>query len=135
MENRVNRLPLTILSRVAKADEPCEGWLRAVTLNLCRKRLKAAGGFRNMSLLPWDGSEALAAQEGMTPEDKELLARVQEGLKTLPSQQQQCVVLTNAVGLNYGEAGTLLGLSAETVRRYCFVAREKLRAAGASKKA
>jgi RNA polymerase sigma-70 factor (ECF subfamily) len=106
--------------RVSAMDEPV-GFLYRTAMNLYRKRLRrAAVAMRKVTnLLPPD--DALAAVEA-----RDEATRL---LRTLTPREREALVLTAYLGYSTEEAGTLLGIKANTVRVLTARARASLKQA------
>ena len=106
--------------RVSAMDEPV-GFLYRTAMNLYRKRLRrAAVAMRKATnLLPPD--DALAAVEA-----RDEATRL---LRTLTPREREALVLTAYLGYSTEEAGTLLGIKANTVRVLTARARASLKQA------
>lgn len=106
--------------RVSAMDEPV-GFLYRTAMNLYRKRLRrAAVAMRKATnLLPPD--DALAAVEA-----RDEATRL---LRTLTPREREALVLTAYLGYSTEEAGTLLGIKANTVRVLTSRARASLKQA------
>jgi RNA polymerase sigma-70 factor (ECF subfamily) len=104
--------------RVSAMDEPV-GFLYRTAMNLYRKRLRrAAVAMRKVTnLLPLD--DALAAVEA-----RDEATRL---LRTLTPREREALVLTAYLGYSTEEAGTLLGIKANTVRVLTSRARASLK--------
>jgi RNA polymerase sigma-70 factor, ECF subfamily len=106
--------------RVSAMDEPV-GFLYRTAMNLYRKRVRrAAVAMRKVTkLLPAD--DALAAVEA-----RDQATRL---LRTLTPREREALVLTAYLGYSTEEAGTLLGIKANTVRVLTARARSSLQQA------
>ena len=106
--------------RVSAMDAPA-GFLYRTAMNLYRKRLpRAAVAMRKVTnLLPAD--DALAAVEA-----RDEATRL---LRTLTPREREALVLTAYLGYSTEEAGTLLGIKANTVRVLTARARASLKQA------
>ncbi|MFL5777492.1 MAG: RNA polymerase sigma factor, partial [Chloroflexota bacterium] len=104
--------------RVSAMDEPV-GFLYRTAMNLYRKRLRRAGVAmrKATNLLPDD--DALAVVEA-----RDQATRL---LRTLTTREREALVLTAYLGYSTEEAGTLLGIKANTVRVLTTRARASLK--------
>jgi RNA polymerase sigma-70 factor (ECF subfamily) len=103
------------------------GWLRTVTINLCRDRIRREGVFKDSD--PLDSDACLLEAKHGSAETIELLSRVHESLTELSDQQRHTFELIVLAGLSYKEASEIMGIEPETIRSYWAVVREKLRLA------
>ena len=105
-------------ARVSAMDSP-EGFLYRTAMNVYRKRLRrAAVAIRKATnLLPED--DALGGVE-----TRDEIVRL---LRTLTPREREAIVLTAYLGYSTEEAGTLLGIRANTVRVLTTRARASLR--------
>ncbi len=103
-------------------------WLYRITVNTCKNRLKSAAfqwKKKTISLEnPRDteqGGAPLEIQDhapspSLELEKKETLMRIQQGINSLPPEQQRMVVLRDIQGLSYEEIVEITGLNLGTVK-------------------
>jgi RNA polymerase sigma-70 factor (ECF subfamily) len=110
-----------------------EPWLFTIARNVARtqgeRRARDPLG-RAAEVTAVDSGGRLAAKEP-DPEARllaaERVARLERGIRELPARQRQCLLLRVRRELSYEEIGTLLELSAHTVRNHLAEARARLR--------
>ena len=104
--------------RIRAMDSPT-GYLYRTALNLHRKRA------RRSARRP----QAPVANPASDPETvAERRSAIREALRSLSVEQREALILVEWVGLDAAEAGSLLGISAESVRGRVHRARVALRA-------
>jgi RNA polymerase sigma-70 factor, ECF subfamily len=94
-------------------------WLFAILLNEVRR------GWRHRMLHRHDSAQAAVDMATREPEDSGL--DVDAAVRRLPRRQQQAVVLYYFADLSVAEVGSVLGLSAGTVKAHLAAARARLR--------
>jgi RNA polymerase sigma-70 factor, ECF subfamily len=96
------------------SQENIRGWLFRVAHNQARNRQNSH--HRRFSAPLEDGAEAVLDET--TPEqmllEKEKFARLTNAIRTLPSNERECLLL-RASGLRYREIGEVLGIATSTV--------------------
>lgn len=114
-------------------------WLYRIAINTCRNRLKSAAyrwKKKTISLEnPKDtehGVRPLEIQDdapspAIEVEKKETLMRIQQGINSLPIEQQRMVVLRDIQGLSYEEIADITGLNLGTVKSRLARGRQALR--------
>lgn len=102
---------------------------RSVT-NECIDRLRRAKRRPTVSFEELGAAEALAIEDGQTPEKsaerKELAALIQWALGQLSFRQRRVVVLSFTEGLSYAEIAEVLGCEEVTARTHLHRARKRL---------
>ncbi len=118
------------LWRNAGALELGEGgvrpWLRRVASNLCIDRVRAR---RNTSLGDEVPEESEPASQVTHLAERELAARVDAALKTLPDRQRLALTLFHYEGMSQVEVGEAMGISDEAVESLLARARRTLKSA------
>lgn len=101
-------------------------WLRRVVSNLCIDRVRAR---RNTSLGDELPEESEAATQVTHLAERELSARVDAALKTLPERQRLALTLFHYEGLSQIEVGEVMGISDEAVESLLARGRRSLKVA------
>ncbi len=117
-----------------RGDSKFSVWLYRIVSNVCLDFIRSRTRKPSVSLSTEndDGEdvEIDIADEGQTPEnlmDRKLTRdAVQRGLKSLPPDHRQILLLREIQGLSYEEISDVLGLEVGTVKSRIFRARKKL---------
>ena len=117
-----------------RGDSKFSVWLYRIVSNVCLDFIRSRARKPSVSLSTEndDGEdvEIDIADEGQTPEnlmDRKLTRdAVQRGLKSLPPDHRQILLLREIQGLSYEEISDVLGLEVGTVKSRIFRARKKL---------
>ena len=117
-----------------RGDSKFSSWLYRIVSNLCLDFKRRQGRRPSASLtVEDDEGETLQldiADESQSPETllEQKLTReaVQRGLRELPDEQRQILLLREIQGMSYEEIGEVMHLEAGTVKSRIFRARKKL---------
>ena len=109
-------------------------WLYRIVSNVCLDflRKKNKQGTVSLSVEDDDGEDSQLDLPDLSQSPEELLEKkltreaVQRGLKALPEDARQILLLREIQGLSYEEIGQTLGLESGTVKSRIFRARKKL---------
>ena len=109
-------------------------WLYRIVSNVCLDflRKKNKQGTVSLSVEDDDGEDSQLDLPDLSQSPEELLEKkltreaVQRGLKALPEDARQILLLREIQGLSYEEIGETLGLESGTVKSRIFRARKKL---------
>ena len=107
-------------------------WLHRVATNLCLDRLRRRRGTEDIDAIPEPASGEPGPDRQL--EQRELAARVEAALQSLPERQRAAIVLSHYQGLGNIEAADILGVSVEAVESLLSRARRQLRVALATEK-
>jgi RNA polymerase sigma-70 factor (ECF subfamily) len=92
-------------------------WLAAITVNVCRNRVRTASRRPAMGRLDATHEPASTGRSvGQVAEDRETAAELATALRRIPEPQRQAVVLHGAGGLTYREISEALGRPEGTVK-------------------
>ena len=108
-----------------RGDSSIGTWLYRITSNVCKDTLRRR---RAVPVDPSTHDGAAAEDIGEAVVDR---ARVRDALSALPVRLREAVVLTSVYGMDYREAGEVLGVAEGTVASRLSRARTALRAAAA----
>lgn len=89
-----------------------DGWMWTIALNLCRSR----GRTKRPTLVPIEGSE-----ESTRSAEQDAVARLEgdrlvQGLREIPRDQREAIVLYHVVGLSYAEMADATGRPTGTLK-------------------
>ncbi|MDB5289009.1 MAG: polymerase sigma-70 factor [Phycisphaerales bacterium] len=110
-----------------RGDASLWTWLTAVTLNLCRSRLRRAALIRRLTggLLRPENREASAADAGLV--EDETSGRVRSAVAALPPRDREVIVLYYLEERPVAEISELIGITTNTVDVRLHRARRKLK--------
>jgi RNA polymerase sigma-70 factor (ECF subfamily) len=100
-------------------------WLRRVVSNLCIDRVRTG---RHTSVVEEVPEQIQPASQRREVEERDLEAKVDRALKTLPERQRLALVLFHYEGLSQIEVGRMLGVTDEAVESLLARARRALKA-------
>ncbi|MEQ1895174.1 MAG: RNA polymerase sigma factor [Planctomycetota bacterium] len=107
-----------------RGDGPFLGWLRRILVHLAQDRYRARGRGEATEALP---PELPGGREpGQELERRELARSVDAALGALSAPLRTALLLRTREGLEYGEIGTLTGVTPETARTRVMKARRAL---------
>ena len=101
------------------------GWLRQVTLNVCRMYLRQ----REVTSVPLEMAMTVSspARQHEVLEEKETLAQLTQAMERLPQKSRTVLTLYYMDGLTLREIGDFLGTPISTVKGRLYKARQKLK--------
>jgi RNA polymerase sigma-70 factor (ECF subfamily) len=116
--------------REKERNDNLRGWVFRVAHNLAIDQYKDQRQFTTKSPQEWAGLSDLLTDQAPNPEEllisQEKVARINEAITSLSSQQLQCVYLRSE-GFRYREIAEILGVTTATVAESLRRASRKLR--------
>jgi RNA polymerase sigma-70 factor (ECF subfamily) len=109
-----------------RADSTLRTWLYRIVYNVCLEELERA---RRVRSVPIEGGLELAAPQADLAETISLRAGLATALAELPADDRAALLLVDAQGLDYREAGEVLGVPEGTIASRLHRARSVLRRA------
>jgi RNA polymerase sigma-70 factor (ECF subfamily) len=110
-----------------RGDASLWTWLTAVTLNLCRTRLRRAALLRRLTggLLRLEGRKGAPADSGAVAD--ETSSRVRQAVAALPPRDREVIILYYLEERSAAQIGELIGITANNVDVRLHRARQKLK--------
>lgn len=102
-----------------RGDSPFNGWLFAITRNLCRDRLRQP----RLLQMPY---QDCAAPSGI-PESEAIRADVRQAVSELPEEYEEILILCDVEEWDAKEAARMIGRSLEATKSLLYRARRALR--------
>lgn len=117
-----------------RGDSKFSVWIYRIATNVCLDFLRSKSRKQQVSLTVSDDDDEDAQLDIPDPKadpEQQLIKKismqsVEEGLKTLPDEQRQILVMRELGGMSYAEIGKALSLEEGTVKSRIFRARKRL---------